>query len=46
MSKEQPRLASLRAKLKARDKVPGFEKNCEAIRAEIQRLETCSDLDL
>lgn len=34
------RLAELRAKLKARDGKPGFEKNCEAIREEIKRLET------
>lgn len=36
---ENERLASLRAKLKARDKVPGYEKNCDAIRAEIAKLE-------
>jgi hypothetical protein len=40
MSKpDSPRLASLRKKLEARDGKPGFEKNCEAIRAEIAKLE-------
>lgn len=29
----------LKAKLAARDKVPGYEKNCGALRAEIERLE-------
>jgi hypothetical protein len=46
MTVETPRLASLRAKLKAREKTPGYEKNCEEIRAEIARLENCQDLDL
>lgn len=46
MTVETPRLASLRAKLKAREKVAGYEKNCEALRAEIARLENCQDLDL
>lgn len=36
---ESPRLASLKAKLKARDGKPGYEKNCEEIRTEIARLE-------
>jgi hypothetical protein len=44
-SEDSPRVASLRAKLKSRENVPGFEKNCEAIRAEIQRL-TMGALDL
>lgn len=33
------RLEQLKAKLVARTKVPGYERNCEAIRAEITRLE-------
>lgn len=33
------RLLTLRRKLAARDGVPGYEKNCEALRAEIARLE-------
>ena len=33
------RLEELRAKLKARDKKPGYEKNCDDLRAEIARLE-------
>lgn len=33
------RLISLRQKLSARENVPGYEKNCEALRAEIARLE-------
>lgn len=36
---DSPRLASLRKKLKAREGTPGYEKNCEDIRAEIVRLE-------
>lgn len=43
---ETPHLASLRAKLKAREGKPGYEKNCEEIRKEIARLENCQDLDL
>jgi hypothetical protein len=40
MSKtESPRLASLRAKLKAREGKKEYEKNCEALREEIARLE-------
>lgn len=42
MTNESERLASLRKKLKARDKVPGYEKNCEEIRAEIARLEAAA----
>jgi hypothetical protein len=34
------RIAALKAKLRARENTPGYEKNCEAIRAEIARLET------
>jgi len=33
------RLVKLRQKLAARAGVPGYEKNCEALRAEIARLE-------
>jgi septal ring factor EnvC (AmiA/AmiB activator) len=33
------RLLKLRKKLAARDGLPGFKKNCEALRAEIARLE-------
>lgn len=33
------RLDSLRKKLAARDGIPGYKKNCEALRAEIARLE-------
>lgn len=33
------RLVKLRQKLAARSGVPGYEKNCEALRAEIARLE-------
>lgn len=33
------RLVKLRQKLAARAGVPGYEKNCEAIKAEIARLE-------
>lgn len=33
------RLTQLRAKLAAREGKPGMEKNCEAIKAEIARLE-------
>lgn len=36
---ENERLASLRKKLKARENTPGYEKNCESIRAEIAKLE-------
>lgn len=39
MTEDSPRLASLRQKLKARDKKPGYEKNCEKLRAEIARRE-------
>jgi hypothetical protein len=45
MNQESERVASLRKKLAARKDVPGYEKNCEAIRAEIQRL-TMGALDL
>lgn len=33
------RLVKLRQKLAARAGIPGYEKNCEALRAEIARLE-------
>lgn len=33
------RLDSLRKKLAARDGIPGYKKNCEALRLEITRLE-------
>lgn len=33
------RLEQLKAKLRARDGQPGYQQNCEAIRAEIARLE-------
>ena len=33
------RLAALRAKLRAREHIPGYRENCDAIRAEIARLE-------
>lgn len=33
------RLEKLRARLAAREGVPGYEKNCEALRAEIARLD-------
>jgi hypothetical protein len=46
MTVETPRLASLRAKLKARAGKKEYEKNCEEIRKEIARLENCQDLDL
>lgn len=36
---ENERLASLRRKLEARKDTPGYEKNCEKIRAEIAKLE-------
>lgn len=32
-------LEQLKARLKAREGVPGYEKNCEALRAEISRVE-------
>jgi len=34
------RIEKLQTKLKARENQSGFEKNCEAIRAEISRLTT------
>ena len=43
---ETPRLAALRKKLKAREGKKEYEKNCEDIRAEIDRLECCQNLDL
>jgi hypothetical protein len=46
MTVETPRMASLRAKLKAREGKKEFEKNCEALREEIARLERCQNLDL
>lgn len=33
------RIEQLKQKLAARQNVPGYEKNCEAIQAEIDRLE-------
>lgn len=41
---EQPksRIEKLRAKLAGRENVPGYEKNCEALRAEIARLEAAA----
>lgn len=36
---DSPRLASLRAKLAAREGQSEYKKNCEEIRAEIKRLE-------
>lgn len=38
-SEENVRLASLRRLLQARDGMPGYERNCEALRAEIAKLE-------
>jgi hypothetical protein len=46
MTVETPRLASLRAKLKAREGKSEYKKNCEEIREEIARLTNCQDLDL
>lgn len=47
MSEESPRLASLRAKLKAREGKKEYEENCKHIRAEISRLEgTGREFDL
>jgi hypothetical protein len=46
MNVETPRLASLRAKLKARKGKKEYEKNCEEIEREIARLENCQELDL
>jgi hypothetical protein len=43
---ETPHLASLRAKLKAREGKKEYQKNCEEIRKEIARLEGCQGLDL
>ena len=34
------RLVKLRQKLQAREGIPGYEKNCRALRTEIARLET------
>lgn len=39
---DSPRLASLRAKLKAREGKSEYKKNCEEIRVEIARLENAS----
>lgn len=36
---DSPRLASLRAKLKAREGKPEYKRNCEDLRAEITKLE-------
>lgn len=38
------RLDELKAKLRAREGRPGFEENCEAIRAEIARIEKEQEL--
>ena len=38
------RIAGLKAKLAKRDGVPGYEKNVEAIRQEIERLEAIKTL--
>lgn len=46
MSANDGRLASLRRKLRAREGKKEYEKNCEEIRAEIARLESCRNLDL
>jgi hypothetical protein len=46
MTVETPHLALLRRRLKARDGKKEYEKNCEAIREEIARLENCQGLDL
>lgn len=46
MTVETPRVASLRAKLKAREGKSEYKKNCEEIRKEIARLTDCQDLDL
>jgi len=46
MTVETPRLALLRRRLKAREGKKEYEKNCEEIRAEIARLESCQGLDL
>lgn len=46
MTVETPHLASLRAKLKAREGKKEYAKNCDAIRAEIAKLENCQGLDL
>jgi hypothetical protein len=43
---ETPRMASLRAKLKAREGKSEYKENCEHIRAELARLENCQGLDL
>lgn len=39
------RLTELRAKLAARENLAGFEENCAAIRAEIERLEGEAETD-
>lgn len=39
MGETMSRLADLKKKLRARENTSGYEKNCEAIRAEIARLE-------
>jgi hypothetical protein len=39
LSARSERLLKLRAKLQARENVAGYEKNCEEIKAEIERLE-------
>ena len=43
---ETERLASLRAKLKAREGKAEYKKNVEDLKAEIARLENCQNLDL
>ncbi len=43
---ETPRLIALRKKLAAREGKSEYTKNCEALREEIARLESCQGLDL
>lgn len=45
MSEDSPRVALLKRRLKAREGKKEYEKNCEALRAEIARLEG-RELDL
>jgi len=37
------RLEQLQNKLRARNGIPGYEKNCEDIRKEISRITTCQE---
>lgn len=43
---ETPHLASLRAKLRAREGKAEYKENCVQLRAEIAKLENCQGLDL